>query len=58
MSTHVPGIQSFSAYLHHFVLAKLAASSIRVKTGIHFVTHIQVFRNILLRFCNKYAYIL
>ena len=27
MSTHVPGYQSF---LHHFVLAKLATSSIRV----------------------------
>ena len=31
MGTHMPGFQSFSAFLHHFVLAKLAASSIRVK---------------------------
>ena len=32
MSTHVPGFQSFSGgfFLHHFVLAKLATSSIRV----------------------------
>ena len=31
MSTHEPGFQSFSGFLHHFVLAKLANSSIRVK---------------------------
>ena len=31
MSTHLPSFQSFSGYLlHHFVLAKLATSSIRV----------------------------
>ena len=31
MSTNVPGFQSFSVYfLHYFVLAKLATSSIRV----------------------------
>ena len=28
MSTHLPGFQSFSNFLHHFVLAKLATSSI------------------------------
>ena len=31
MSTHLPGFQSFLRFLHHFVLAKLASSSIRVK---------------------------
>ena len=32
ISTHVPGFQSFfSFFLHHFVSAKLATSSIRVK---------------------------
>ena len=31
MSTHLPGFQSFSGFLHHFVLAKVATSSIRVK---------------------------
>ena len=33
MSTHVPGFQSFFLviFLHHFVLAKLGTSSIRVK---------------------------
>ena len=31
MSTHVPGVQSFlTFFLHHFVFAKLAISSIRV----------------------------
>ena len=30
MSTHVPGFQSFFKFLHHFVLAKVATSSIRV----------------------------
>ena len=35
MSTHLPGYQSFFIFfLHHFVLAKLATSSIRV-TEIH-----------------------
>ena len=29
MSTHVSGFQSFFSFLHHFVLAKLATSSIR-----------------------------
>ena len=34
MSTHLPGFQSFlKSFLHHFVLAKLATSSIRVKSG-------------------------
>ena len=31
MSTHVPGFRSFFRFLLHFVLAKLATSSIRVK---------------------------
>ena len=30
MSTHVPGFQSFIRFLHDFVLAKLATSSITV----------------------------
>ena len=30
MSTHKPGFQSFFRFLHHFVLAKLATSSISV----------------------------
>ena len=30
ISTHVPGFQSFITFLHHFVIAKLATSSIRV----------------------------
>ena len=31
MSTHMLGFQSFFSFLHHFVLAKLAASSTRVE---------------------------
>ena len=31
MSTHLNGFQSFFRFLHHFVLAKVATSSIRVK---------------------------
>ena len=31
MSTHVPGFQSLSASLHHFVLAKSATSGITAK---------------------------
>ena len=35
MNTHMPGFQSFSGYLHHFVLVKLAtSSSIRVKCPV------------------------
>ena len=37
MSTHVPGAQSFfKVFLHHFVLAKLPTSSIRVKLSAPF----------------------
>ena len=32
MNTHMTGFQSFFRFLHHFVLAKLATSSIRVTT--------------------------
>ena len=34
MSNHVPGLQSFFSFLHHFVLAKFATSSVRVKRVI------------------------
>ena len=34
MSTHLPGFWSFSAFLHHFVLAKVATTSIRVKSPL------------------------
>ena len=38
LSTHLPGFQSFSGFLHHFVLAKLATSSMRVNTWhVHLV---------------------
>ena len=33
MSTHMPGFESFSTLLPHFVLAKLASGRIRVKTS-------------------------
>ena len=44
MSTHLPGFQPFFRFLHHFVMAKLATSSIRVKhngadTGEVTLTH-------------------
>ena len=38
MSTHMPGFQSFSRFLHIFVLAKLASSSIEVEPYIVFQT--------------------
>ena len=34
MHTRVPGVQSFSDFLHYFVVAKLATRSIRVKLRI------------------------
>ena len=33
MSAHMPGFLSFFSFLHHFALAKLATSGIRVKKG-------------------------
>ena len=35
MSTHVTVFQSFFRFLYHFVLAKLASSSLRVKSVCH-----------------------
>ena len=35
MSTHVPGLQSHFNFLHHFVTAKLATSSMWVNKKIH-----------------------
>ena len=43
MSTHVPGFQPCFRFLHHFVLANLVTSSIRVKaiiTAIVFVSFV------------------
>ena len=34
MSTHLLGFRSFFRFLHHFVLGKLATSSIRVKQSV------------------------
>ena len=37
MSTHVPGLQSFSrfiAFMHHLILAKFATSGIRVNGSV------------------------
>ena len=34
MSTHVPGFQTFFSCMHHFVMGKLATSSIRVECGV------------------------
>ena len=34
MRTHMPGFRSFFRFLHHFVMHKLATSSIRVKWSI------------------------
>ena len=36
MRTHVPGFLSFSAFLHHFFLAKLVIKIIRVAAGGYF----------------------
>ena len=38
MSTNLLGFNSFSFFLHDFVLAKLASISIRVKSELHAVT--------------------
>ena len=34
MGTHLPGFQSIISFLHHFVLAKLATTRIRVMKGM------------------------
>ena len=48
MSTHVPGFQSFSGVLHHFVLAKLATSVIRVNVII-----LMTLNKVILHYFNK-----
>ena len=45
MSTHVPGFQSFFVFLHHFVLATLATSSI----GVNNMTLLQTFRKFIIK---------
>ena len=40
MSTQIPGSQSFSRFLHPFVLAKLATSSLRVNKGTPMIVFI------------------
>ena len=35
MSTHMPGFQSFSGFLHYYEMAKSATSSIRVNRLKH-----------------------
>ena len=42
MSTHLPGFQSFYGFLHHFVLAKLATSSIRVNSRQVYIPYASV----------------
>ena len=55
MSTHVPGFQSFYRFLHHFVLAELATSSITAKlvravlraTGMNgFFTYVKMYSSV------------
>ena len=41
MSTHVPGFHSFFRFLHHFVLVKLASSSIGVNPSNAKATFVQ-----------------
>ena len=39
----MPGFQSFFRFLHHFVLATLGTSSIRVKEGgVNYIVHFDV----------------
>ena len=45
MSTHLPGFQSILGFLHHFVLAKIATSSIRVNPFNPNVTRPNSFAN-------------
>ena len=46
MSTHMPGVQSFFlAFLHHFVLGKLATSSMRVKWSLMMMMILPLFNN-------------
>ena len=43
MSTHLPWFQSFSVFLYHFVLAKLATTSIRVNSVcVRFSSHLSL----------------
>ena len=55
MSTHMPGFQSFSAFLHHFVLARLATGSIRVNENVTDALILTLSLSIFLLFCIDYA---
>ena len=56
MSTHSPGFQAFSGFLHHFVIAKLASSSIRVNcmSLMTNLTHLEYIEGCKLGFCMEY----
>ena len=46
MSIHVPGFKSvFGKVLHHFVLAKLAISSIRIKKYFGYIFSFEYYTN-------------
>ena len=51
MSTHMPGFQPFSGFLHPFSSAKLATCSIRVNTDTGSISYTmqQVYRELLCR---------
>ena len=51
MSTHLLGFPSFSSFLHHFVLAKLATTSIMVNESLVIVQYLSI-RAKFLDYCN------
>ena len=52
MSTHLPGFRSFSGFLHHFVLAKLAISSRKLESHTYEVLFSSIFPSWLCEWCG------
>ena len=61
MSNHMPGFQSFLAFLHNFLLAELASSSIRVKRQLKLgiqVVYLLVIYSFIYLFIHLFSYVL
>ena len=54
MNTHVPGFQSFSSFLRHFVLTKLAISSVRVEQVMRPFLGVTGLNGLLSKFGDQY----
>ena len=57
MSTHMPGFRSLLDFLHYFVLAKLATSSIRVKVKYMGIAEVAIDLQLVYRFSRNSSFL-